>query len=57
MPKKLEEKLRAEYGNNDRAVFGTMNKIEKAEKMKAGALAKPGRKVAKTGKLGKRGKL
>lgn len=27
MPEFLERKLRAEYGNNNRAVFGTMNKI------------------------------
>jgi len=27
MPKFLEKKLRAEYGNNDRAVYGTLNAI------------------------------
>lgn len=27
MPKFLEEKLRAEYGNNPKAIYGTMNKI------------------------------
>lgn len=27
MPKFLEDKLRAEYGNNNRAIFGTMNAI------------------------------
>jgi hypothetical protein len=27
MPKFLEDKLKAEYGDNDRAVYGTMNKI------------------------------
>ena len=27
MPAFLEQKLRAEYGNNDRAVYGTMNRI------------------------------
>lgn len=27
MPKFLEDKLRAEYGDNDSAVYGTMNKI------------------------------
>lgn len=27
MPDFLEKKLRAEYGDNDRAVYGTMNKI------------------------------
>jgi hypothetical protein len=27
MPKFLEDKLRAEYGNNPRAIYGTMNKI------------------------------
>ena len=27
MPKFLEEKLRKEYGNNPRAIYGTMNKI------------------------------
>lgn len=27
MPKFLEEKLRAEYGNNPHAIYGTMNKI------------------------------
>jgi hypothetical protein len=27
MPKFLEEKLRAEYGNNPSAIYGTMNKI------------------------------
>lgn len=27
MPKFLEQKLRAEYGNNDRAVYGTLNVI------------------------------
>ena len=27
MPKFLEDKLKAEYGNNPRAVYGTMNKI------------------------------
>lgn len=27
MPKFLEQKLRAEYGNNDRAVYGTLNAI------------------------------
>ena len=27
MPAFLEQKLRAEYGNNDRAVYGTMNAI------------------------------
>lgn len=27
MPAFLEEKLRAEYGNNPRAIYGTMNKI------------------------------
>lgn len=27
MPKFLEDKLRAEYGNNPRAIYGTMNNI------------------------------
>ena len=27
MPAFLEQKLRAEYGNNKRAIFGTMNAI------------------------------
>lgn len=27
MPKFLEKKLRAEYGNNPHAIYGTMNKI------------------------------
>ena len=27
MPKFLEEKLRKEYGDNPRAIYGTMNKI------------------------------
>lgn len=27
MPKFLEDKLRAEYGNNKHAIYGTMNKI------------------------------
>lgn len=27
MPRFLEEKLRKEYGNNPRAIYGTMNKI------------------------------
>lgn len=27
MPKFLEDKLKAEYGNNPRAIYGTMNKI------------------------------
>jgi hypothetical protein len=27
MPKFLEEKLRAEYGNNPAAIYGTMNKL------------------------------
>jgi len=27
MPKFLEKKLRAEYGNNPAAIYGTMNKI------------------------------
>ena len=27
MPKFLEEKLRAEYGNNPSAIYGTMNNI------------------------------
>ncbi len=27
MPKFLENKLKAEYGNNPRAIYGTMNKI------------------------------
>lgn len=27
MPKFLEKQLRAEYGNNDRAVYGTLNAI------------------------------
>ena len=27
MPEFLERKLRAEYGDNDRAVYGTMNKL------------------------------
>jgi hypothetical protein len=27
MPKFLEEKLKAEYGNNPHAIYGTMNKI------------------------------
>jgi hypothetical protein len=27
LPKFLEEKLRAEYGNNPHAIFGTMNKL------------------------------
>ena len=27
MPKFLEDKLRAEYGNNPRAIYGTMNKL------------------------------
>lgn len=27
MPKFLEDKLRAEYGNNPSAIYGTMNKI------------------------------
>ena len=26
-PKFLEEKLRKEYGDNDRAIYGTMNKL------------------------------
>lgn len=27
MPKFLEDKLRAEYGNNPAAIYGTMNKM------------------------------
>ena len=27
MPKFLENKLRAEYGNNDRAIYGSLNAI------------------------------
>lgn len=27
MPKFLEEKLRQEYGNNNHAIFGTLNRI------------------------------
>lgn len=27
MPKFLEEKLKKEYGDNDKAVYGTMNKL------------------------------
>ena len=27
MPKFLEEKLKAEYGNNPSAIYGTMNKM------------------------------
>lgn len=27
MPKFLEEKLKKEYGDNDHAIYGTMNKI------------------------------
>lgn len=27
MPEFLEKKLKAEYGNNPRAIYGTMNKI------------------------------
>jgi hypothetical protein len=27
MPKFLEEKLKAEYGNNPHAIYGTMNKL------------------------------
>lgn len=27
MPKFLEDKLRAEYGNNPRAIYGTLNNI------------------------------
>lgn len=27
MPKFLEEKLKNEYGDNDRAIYGTMNKL------------------------------
>ena len=27
MPKFIEAKLKAEYGNNPRAVFGTLNKL------------------------------
>jgi hypothetical protein len=27
MPKFLEAKLRSEYGNNNRAIYGTLNKI------------------------------
>lgn len=27
MPKFLEDKLKAEYGNNPHAIYGTMNKI------------------------------
>ncbi len=27
MPKFLEEKLKAEYGNNSHAIYGTLNKI------------------------------
>ncbi len=27
MPKFLEKKLRAEYGNNPHAIYGTMNKL------------------------------
>ena len=27
MPKFLEKKLRAEYGDNPRAIYGTMNKL------------------------------
>lgn len=27
MPEFLERKLKAEYGNNPRAIYGTMNKI------------------------------
>jgi hypothetical protein len=27
MPKFLEDKLRAEYGNNPSAIYGTMNKL------------------------------
>lgn len=27
MPKFLEQRLRAEYGNNPRAIYGTLNKL------------------------------
>jgi hypothetical protein len=27
MPKKIEQKLRREYGDNDHAVYGTMNAL------------------------------
>lgn len=42
MPKQLENKLKREYAKlpkkqRDRAVYGTMNKIEKAKRRKAKA--------------------
>jgi hypothetical protein len=51
MPNFLEKQLRAEYGDNDRAIYGTMNKIGamkgNKETAKGKAMAKKHAKDAK----------
>ena len=44
MPKFIEKKLRKEYGDNDHAIYGTMNKLGL---MKGSKETSKGRKVEK----------
>lgn len=51
MPKRLEAKLRSEYGSNDKAVYGTMNKLGAMKGSKVTAKGKEiDRKLAAKGK-------
>src|ERR1019366_9292049 len=45
MPKFLEDKLRAEYGNNPHAIYGTMNKLGA---MRGNKITAKGREMEKT---------
>ena len=51
MPKFLEEKLKKEYGNNDHAIYGTMNKIGA---MKGNKETAKGRKEEKKHEMAKK---
>lgn len=57
MPKFLEDKLKAEYGDNPHAIYGTMNKIGamKGNKETAKGRAMEAKHAAKMRKSSKRG--
>ena len=61
MPKFLEDKLRAEYGNNPHAIYGTMNKIGamRGNKItaKGKAMQKMGHDAVSTAGFGERSRL
>ena len=50
MPKFLEEKLKKEYGDNDHAIYGTLNKLgymKGSKETKKGKLAEKKHEIAK----------